>query len=315
MKKLIKKSLLFSLFFIIFFAICFPFWTILLPKRLSPNIKFKKGAYGHMHSRLKEFKKTDSLDILFLGSSHSYRGFDTRIYKNNGIKSFNLGSSSQTPSQTITLLKRYLDKNIPKLIIYEVYPPTLSSDGVESSLDLISNDRNDIHTYSMAFNINNIKTWNTLLYASYRDLFKLDNSFNEQINKGDDTYVKGGFVEKEVRYYSPQNFNKKKYNINQKQLNKFEDIVSMIKNRGVKLILVYAPIPKTNYLSYTNNIYFDSLMTSYSEYHNFNKIMKLNDSLHFYDSHHLNQTGVTIFNNKLIEILWKNQNSKKVNIY
>ena len=40
-----------------------------------------------------------------------------------------------------------------------------------------------------------------------------------------------------------------------------------------------------------------------SEYYNFNTLLNLEDSLHFYDSHHLNQTGVERFNTKLIEIL------------
>ena len=44
-------------------------------------------------------------------------------------------------------------------------------------------------------------------------------------------------------------------------------------------------------------------MTKYSTYYNFNKIVTLNDSLHFYDSHHLNQNGVEIFNKRLIKIL------------
>ncbi len=307
MRKFIKNIVLFIGFAILFYTMAIPLWKNIFSKRFSPNINYKKGAYGHMYSRIKDLKNTNNLDVLFLGSSHSYRGFDTRIFKKNNIKSFNLGSSSQTPNQTITLLKRYLDNNTPKLIIYEVYPPTISSDGVESSIDLISNDKNDIHSYSMAFNTNNIKTWNTLLYASFRDLFKLDISFKEPIKKGDDTYIEGGFVEKKIRYYSPQNFNKKEISLNQKQLNQFEYIISMIKNKGIKLILVYAPIPKANYLSYTNNTYYDSLMTTYSEYYNFNKIIKLNDSLHFYDSHHLNQNGVIIFNNKLIDTLKKQQ--------
>ena len=44
-------------------------------------------------------------------------------------------------------------------------------------------------------------------------------------------------------------------------------------------------------------------MSTYSKFYNFNEIIDLNDSLHFFDSHHLNQNGVKIFNNKLIELL------------
>ena len=36
---------------------------------------------------------------------------------------------------------------------------------------------------------------------------------------------------------------------------------------------------------------------------NTDELISLNDSLHFYDSDHLNQNGVVIFNKKLIEVL------------
>ena len=44
-------------------------------------------------------------------------------------------------------------------------------------------------------------------------------------------------------------------------------------------------------------------MQSYGTYYNFNEMISLDDSLHFYDSHHLNQNGVNIFNAKLIDVL------------
>jgi len=79
-----------------------------------------------------------------------------------------------------------------------------------------------------------------------------------------------------------------------------------LKKRGVDVILVYAPIPKVSYNSYTNQEYFDSLMTTYSDYINFNETISLNDSIHFYDSDHMNQNGVNVFNEKLIETLKSN---------
>ena len=90
-----------------------------------------------MLTRLNEVKNIKNIDILFLGSSHTYRGFDTRVFKKNGYNSFNLGSSSQSPIQTLTLTKRYLNQLNPKLIVYEVYPTTFTIDGIESSLDII----------------------------------------------------------------------------------------------------------------------------------------------------------------------------------
>ena len=88
-----------------------------------------------------------------------------------------------------------------------------------------------------------------------------------------------------------------------KQLKLFEEILLMLRSKKIKVVLVYVPIPKPNFDSYTNNMYFDTLMSKYSEYYNFNRIISLNDSLHFFDSHHLNQKGVELFNKKLIRLI------------
>ena len=56
-------------------------------------------------------------------------------------------------------------------------------------------------------------------------------------------------------------------------------------------------------------------MRQYSEYYNFNEIITLNDTLYFYDSHHLNQDGVNIFNKKLIELLNENKARTHKNKY
>lgn len=306
MRKFIRNIFLFFVFTTTFYLCALFLWgSSYTLGRLKPNINYKIGSYGHMYTRMNEIKNVNNLDILFLGSSHTYRGFDTRIFKKHGLNTFNLGSSAQTPIQTLTLLNRYLDKLQPKLIIYEVFPPTLSSDGVESSMDIIANDKNDFYSYQMALNINKIKTYNTLLYGTLRDLFQLNYDFVEPKQKGQDLYVKNGFVEKKMKYYTSQSHVKNKIILKKNQLKSFEQILNIIKKKNIKLHLVYAPITKNLYSSYANKKSYDSLMASYGKYYNFNEIMNLKDSLHFYDSHHLNQKGVKLFNEKLLNVIEK----------
>jgi hypothetical protein len=274
-----------------------------IAKALNLNVNYKIGSYGHMYSRINELKQLkDNTDILFLGSSHAYRGFDPRNFKDKYV--FNLGSSSQTPLQTKILLERYLDKLNPTIAIYEVYPGTFSSDGVESSLDLIANDYNDAKTVKMALEINNIKTYNTLMYAAFATLLNLNKNFKEKSKQGKDTYIKGGFVESEFSTYKFINYTNRTWSFNQNQLIAFNECLELLKQKNTKVILVYAPITPRLYNSYTNNHYVDSTFSSYNlEYYNFNELMNLNDSLHFYDSHHLNNAGVTLFNNQLKKII------------
>jgi hypothetical protein len=303
MKKFISKIFVFIIFSGLFYIIFLFFWGSCMPSIFKPNINYTIGSYGHLYSRLDEVKNKKNIDILFLGSSHAYRGFDTRIFSEYNFESFNLGSSNQTPIQTKILLNRYLDQLNPKVVVYEVYPHSFMVDGVESSVDIIANDKNDLLSLKMAFKINNIKTYNTFIYGFIRDCLGLNKKFTESTKKGRDTYVSGGFVEKKIGYFKPREFEKKTIDLKQVQLESFSEIISELKKKNIKIILIYAPIPRANYNSYSNNIYFDKLMSDYAEYYNFNEIMKLNDSLHFYDADHLNKNGVSLFNKKLIEVL------------
>lgn len=295
--------------FIVFFSFSYilllVLWGEIMPhKELKKNLNYKIGSYGHLYSRIQEIKHRQYADILFIGSSHCYRGFDVRIFRENGLSSFNLGSSRQTPMQTKVLLKRHLDEISPKLVIYEVSSGAFSGDGVESSLDIIANDRNDLHSITMALSQNHIKVYNALIYGLYSDIFGRNRGYAENIKKGDDRYIAGGFVEKELKFFDYEKHTPSKIVVEDKQLQSFRMVIDFFKEREIPYILVQAPITRSRYLSYSNNKMFDTLMRSFGVYYNFNEIICLDDCLCFYDSHHLNQYGVKLFNEKLIEILF-----------
>jgi hypothetical protein len=128
MRTFIKSIIKFIPFCLTFYILMLIFYGLVsshLPLRL--NFSNKKGGYGYAYSRLEEVKNYSNIDILFIGSSHAYRGFDPRIFEKNGLKTFNLGTSAQTPLQTEILLNRYLEKLNPKMIIYDVYPKNVYS--------------------------------------------------------------------------------------------------------------------------------------------------------------------------------------------
>lgn len=305
MKKFITTLVSFTIFTIFFYSVFIILWGRYAPSSLKPNLNYRVGTYGFTNTRLKDVKKTKNIDILFIGSSHSYRGFDTRIFKQNNYNTFNLGTSSQSPIQSLVLLKRYLDQVKPKAVIFEVTPVTFSSDGTEASLDLIANDRNDIFSYQMALEVNSPRTYNTLLYSIHRDFLHLNDDYIEPLKTKVDTYISGGFVEKKISFYKPVPIEKTEIILQNSQLKAFQDCVNEIRKRNIELILVNAPVTHNLYSSYTNPEYFDNTMKKFGDFYNFNKIAKLSDTLDFYDSHHLNQNGVEIFNSKLIEILKK----------
>ena len=311
MKNFIKSIILFIPFTLVIYSILLLGWGRFAPQSLKPNFRLDRG-YGHMNSRIKELKDVNDIDILIVGSSHAYRGFDPRIFAKHGFKTFNLGSSSQTPIQTKLLLNRYLGQLNPKIVLYEVFPNAFSVDGVESALDIIANDENDIYSLKMALDVNNIIVINSLIYTVLResilDILKIQSSYIEPRVIGPDTYIPGGYVEKDSLLYIevPMLQGGNKWDLKKKHLKNFKKSLMMLKERNIKMFFIYAPISSALYNSYCNNSTFDCIMSEYDEYgeyFNFNEFMNLNDTLHFTDSDHLNPKGVKVFNEKLLDTL------------
>ncbi len=303
MKKFITTLAKFSLFcaFGYFLLVCV--FGMSIPSYYSPNITSHLGGSGHLNSRIKEANNKAHVDILILGSSHAYRGLDTRIIERSGKSAFNLGSSSQTPIQTEILVNRYLSHLEPSLVIFEVYPSAFTLDGAESSLDLIINSRVDLPLAKLVIKQKNIKLINSGVYASMRQFLNLETVFTEENTNSSGTYISGGFVEDSVRTYRYDDYDKQRWDFKPYQFEAFDRILSSIKLSGAECLLVFSPITPSRYNSYTNQVYFDSLMTSKASYFNFNQLIQLDDSLHFSDSHHLNQHGVEIYNRKLLQVM------------
>ncbi|MCA1745974.1 MAG: hypothetical protein LC643_09810 [Bacteroidales bacterium] len=303
---LIKRLLLFLGYALVLYFLLMLVTVAVAPDSFKRNINFRMGSYGHMHSRLKELRETQNVEILLLGSSHTYRGFDTRIFEDKGWSCFNLGSSSQSHLQTQVLLRRYLKQLNPKWVIYEVYPGTFETDGVESSTDLLSNDQVNIHSLPLLIKTPGLKVLNTFVVGLWYDWLGKKASFVEGRKKGPDTYIPGGYVEMELAHNQPQeDSTSRKWALRDRQLRAFRQNMSLLKANGADVLLVQTPITQGLFNSYTNNVEFDSIMLAHGRYYNFNDLMQVNDSLHFYDRHHLNQLGVEAFNNQLIDLLLK----------
>ena len=277
------------------------------------NLYYRIGSYGQMYSRLKDLDTTRNIDILFLGSSHSYRGFDTRIFQKAGYKTFNLGSSFQTPIQSEYLVEKYIDQLNPKLVIFEASPAAFSNNGVESTLDIISNSKITFKLFKLAFKTHKPIVCNTLIYSLYRDIFFNEKKkFYENRRRNHDTYIRGGFVEKDITYFDYKRYREQSWSFIDKQFRAFIKVMNLLSRKNITVILVQAPITSALYSSYNNNNEFDDLMKGFGTYYNYNELIQLDDSLHFYDDDHLNQMGVNIFNKAFIYTLNKDVNVKEL---
>lgn len=307
MRLFIKKCLFFTLILLLLFPVYFYIWGEFVPQifRSASNVRYLDESNDFMRLRVQEARKTNNVDILVLGSSHAYRGFDPRIFSNHGLEMFNFGSSSQSPLQTEVLLKRYYHSLNPKTVIFEIYPNVFTGDGVESSISLLSSDIIDQHALKMALEIDNLITYNSLFISFLKN--KLDRrspSINSTIFRTHQ-YVEGGYVERDqLYYYEPEPMSNSQWEFNESQWQAFERCLKIIESNGAQIFLVYAPITKGLYRSKTNNAEFLKRMETYGyPVYDFNAMTELDDALHFYDSNHLNQDGVEIFNRSLLSEL------------
>jgi hypothetical protein len=225
-------------------------WGSVFPDSHAANLSYRPASPGHFYTRIREARTTHGVDLLFLGSSHAYRGFDPRIFQEEGIRTFNLGSSSQTPLQTRILLNRYLDQLNPEQVIFEVYPVTFELDGVESGIDLIANDRKDFQLVKMSSEINHPLVWNTLVYGGMRAALGFDENLSEPVTRKEDTYIPGGFVEKRLEHFQPEKQPFHTWSINDYQWQAFQECLTMLRERDIHYTLVYAPVTDSLYYSY-----------------------------------------------------------------
>lgn len=276
-----------------------------LLKSIPRNLQYALGYHGHLRTRAEEARQTRDVDVLVIGSSHAYRGFDPRIFRQAGLKTFVLGSSAQSHLQTRVLLERYLDRLHPRMVLYEVYPRVFSVDGVESALDLIANDQNDFASVKMALKMNHVKVYHALIFGFFRNLLHLDRSFEEPLRRGLDTYVPGGYIERSMGYFKETEPDGPPFDWapRRDQVAAFEKNLAMIRARNIRLILIQAPWPRSRRLRYPAAAEYDARMKSHGEYYNFNQFVELDDNRHFLDESHMNQAGVEIFNRELIRRL------------
>ena len=264
------------------------------------------SGYNNTVLRLQDVEKMEDVDVLILGSSHAYRGLDTRIFSKNNLETFNLGSSAQTPIQTEMLVRKYLRQLNPKVVIYEVNPGPFEIDGVESALDILSNSQIiDWKAVRMASNINNIKIYNSLIFYLFKKNITVEGKiYRKELTNGVDTYIKqGGYVERVLTFNKPVEYSPKKLVLRESQLEAFERTLEILSKSGTEVFLIRTPVTGHLYNSFLNNDQVDLYFSSKGKYLSLQEKLQLDDSLDFFDSHHLNQNGAIKTTKETIKIL------------
>ena len=260
------------------------------------NVTYHLGHEDHLYTKVQECMGVQDVDVLFFGSSHAYRTFDPRVFAARGVRIFNMGSSMQTPLQTEVLIRNYLDTVNPRLVVLEVHPDVMSHDGVEPAIYQVCNVPPSWNMVPMALRTRNMRVVATAAYALvHNSLSSRFRNFTEPVDVGEDHYVTGGFVERDMACYSPVPHPPKAIEPRDLQRHALERCIGLLREKGVPYILLEVPDTKALFFSYTNISCFQDNISGYGRFY-FKEMAALDDSLHFFNEDHLNQRGVELYN-------------------
>ena len=292
-------------------VVCYPALVLLFRYGLGPagaifqrQIVYDPNGPGHTKTRLAEAAAFGRVDVLFIGSSHVYRGIDVREVEREGWRAFNLGSSSQTPIHTRLLLERFLPRLRPRLVVIDVNPVLLGDGGAEATLDLLAADPEREKYPELVRKNLSPKLFNALLLAHLDDWLGIDHGGQpRRINQ--DTYVSGGYVEKEAGYhdFTPSPAAPATIVPRTDQVNALRKAVERCREAGAGVLLISMPVSEAYGSFYTPLNGLDSLLPPSAPFVDFRGEDRWNSEAYFFDAHHLNQTGATAFTRTLTDSL------------
>jgi hypothetical protein len=303
--------------FVSFLLLCVLVYVVLIgimvKANIQPPIHHNLPAANITGLMFRDLHLAQKTDLLFVGSSHSYRGFDTRVYDSLGWNSFNMGTSSQTPRHTLALLENWLDSIQPQLLVFEVHPATFSSqmDLVEANLNIMANEKWQPYFMNLLLMNLDLRMLNLAVAARIRNLMDWEEGMPFDTVMGTDRYILKGYVESTKKGYDPQHTYGKGWDIDSQQTKALQEIIRLAKIKGIEVMLMQLPVTGSLYATYNNPAGFDSLMNSLAPYQNLNGRMELVDTIHFYDSNHLNPAGAAIVNAAVAEIIGTRAKWKK----
>jgi hypothetical protein len=260
---------------------------------------FYHARGGIAYAKFKEFDPAARFDVLVIGSSHAYRGYDPRIFARHGLRMFNLGSSAQTPMNSFHVLKNHVAQGSRPLVIYDVYEGAFENDGLESTSELVVNIGSDKAALGMAWELCDLREINMLAVR-----YLLADGPPAQV---DSTYRAGGFAERADSLQEPVTY--PRYDLTRMRKDQVEHLARTLawcRQQELPVVLVshYYPHQADSLGHAAFAALIDSVRAPYSvPYIDLAFGHTLSDRDHFYDHNHLNQAGVERFNAQLIPML------------
>ncbi len=300
MKRLITHGLLFSLISLVMYVLIMWALNSVSVAEVPLVYRFCDGLYfygGDTQKTFEDYEQSPGSELVVIGSSHAYRGYDPAIFEQNGLDMFNLGTHSQALSDTRIILEDVVKQPETKVLIIDLYSAIMSADGIESGSCLISNINSDKVAARIALGMGDIRAANMF---TIRMLNKANEPFHEV-----DSYKYKGYCEradslsKEIRYQKYGN----SFEYTKKEKQGLIDILDYCQKNELTAILVSHPQPKEiNRVAHEEfKVFLNEILTKRDvPFLDYTFAHDLNSAHHFYDNTHLNKAGVDLFNEQLI---------------
>jgi hypothetical protein len=242
--------------------------------------------------------------ILVLGSSHAYRGYDPRLFAADGRTLFCLGTSSQTPVDTAVLvhdlvLPKLSSQQAKPLILLDIYDRLFEMPAFEGTSRLIQNAVQDATAWHHLTAAPDIRLFNAFAVRLATHAGKTE------VQTAD--YVSNGYCSQAPPATDQVPHFLEPFAGRPDQLQAFDAVLGQLVGAGLQVIVVSTPMPQaegfaTYRASFRKEI--DPILSHHGViYLDYTQEHPLQWPNHFGDSHHLNQAGVEVFNPILLERL------------
>lgn len=311
---------------------CMMFNFLLIPTAVATTI-------GTFITELKD--KNEDIDILFLGSSRSFRGIDTAsLTEDLGVNVFNLSYESPTYFTTYYLLKEAYDICQPQEVYLEVstqnFKRTTSKHELDVYQQLTKKNRTDYkensdfeYTEFSLFEFSNfLNNFSNGMFAHNLECkFGDDENLARGVNTKKSTYKGMGYLESSVvadkkdlilpeSYFQDGKLWGDDF-ANKKQLKYFYKIIEFCQSKNIKVTLYSPPYPeeifspnKDSFVAF--DLFLNDIMNDYGvDFIDFSKIKKDIITLKidmFYDANHCNSKGAKMIEPVLVEIINQKEN-------
>ena len=317
---------------------------------LVPAVVFMGNRYSvastenkintYNQSRWNEFYALpkDSLDIVFLGSSHSYCTFDPEIIDNRlGTSSYQLGMPLQHMDSTYYTMREVYNYQKPKLAVVEVYWDMMDDEFELTQagylFQVMKNKELERDYIKEVFPAGEKLRYSTSAFRYQADYFayrtaELKKSVEAKYNvsmpatqkqQGEEKYRSKGYTYCNYNML-PDEFDKTnqfknldgaKWKINETQVQYLKKLTKFCRDNGTEVIFVTAPVANVSmeYIKNYNKIHdtingiAEEMQVRYVDYNYVNGENNLLKNENFRDDAHLNHSGVEIVDNNFADWL------------